>query len=72
MLYRYHHADGRTGKGSTSYNAVIDALGEDEASEVVDGMNFQTEYFEVIGQRANIYDKDATLIGFLIKDPKED
>jgi hypothetical protein len=31
VSYRYIHKDGRKGEGSTSWNAIKSALGEDEA-----------------------------------------
>lgn len=68
--YKYVHHDGTTGFGSTSYNAVHDALGVDKGNKEINRMENQTSYLidpATLEYVAEIYDIDGNLIGKIYK-----
>lgn len=68
--FKYVHHDGTTGFGSTSYNAVHDALGADKGNEEINKMENQTSYHidpATLDYVAEIYDIDGELVGKIYK-----
>jgi len=73
--YTYIHSDGRKGQGTTSYNAVLQALGNDEGNAIVDIMETMSGWsYHNLGDRAHepyqeatLYDSAGNVIGTLQK-----